>query len=72
MPNTLLDPYFGHGRWAERRLARKLCPKTVGYMDDHSRFVTAFGVNTSATAAVVLEIPASSHSWRSNDTFRLL
>jgi len=28
----------------------------VGYMDDHSRFVTAFGVHTSATAAVVLEI----------------
>lgn len=28
----------------------------VGYMDDHSRFITAFGVHTSATAAVVLEI----------------
>jgi len=28
----------------------------VGYLDDHSRFITAFGVHTSATAAVVLEI----------------
>lgn len=28
----------------------------VGYMDDHSRFLVSFGVHTSATAAMVLEI----------------
>ncbi len=28
----------------------------VGYMDDHSRFLVSFGVHTSATAAMVIEI----------------